>query len=69
MTEKTFWTTREAANYLGLSTVAMLGKAKILEAVLTRGGYRWPIEKVKAYGQWVAGKAMNDPTRNSGFDG
>lgn len=69
MTEKMHWTTREAANYLGLSTVAMLSKVELLGAIATGRGYRWSIEKVKEYAQWVAGKALNDPTRNRDFDG
>lgn len=63
MTETGTWSTREAAHYLDISTVAMLRKAKMLGAVLVGRGYRWPIERVKEYARAVAGKALNDPTR------
>ena len=61
---KQYWTTREAANYLGLSTVAMLSKVGLLDAHRVGRGYRWPVEQVKGYARAVAGKALNDPTRN-----
>ena len=59
------WTTREAARYLDISTVALLRKVKLLGAVKVAGGYQWPIERVKAYEHAVAGKALSDPTRGS----
>lgn len=63
MTENGTWSTREAAHYLNISTVAMLRKAELLGATIVGRGYRWPIERVKEYGRAVAGKALNDPTR------
>ena len=57
------WTTREAAHYLDISTVAMLRKAELLGAIKVGRGYQWPIERVKEYGRAVAGKSLNDPTR------
>jgi hypothetical protein len=58
------WTTRQAARYLDLSTVAMLAKVELLGAVKHSAGYAWPVEAVKQYALDVAGKSLNDPTRN-----
>jgi len=60
--EKT-WSTREAAQYLGISTQAMLGKVDELEAVMVGRGYRWSIDRVQEYARTIAGKSLNDPTR------
>jgi len=65
---KETWSTRQAANYLGLSTVAMLSKVDFLGAARGPRGYRWPADKVREYERLVAGKALNDPTRNRVFD-
>ena len=62
MTDK-MWSTREAARFLDISTVAMLRKAELLGAVRVGRGYQWPVEKVRAYARAVAGKSLNDPTR------
>ena len=64
MTDKTYWTTREAARFLDLSTVAMLSKVDLLGAVKQPRGYAWPVVRVQEYARSVAGKALNDPTRN-----
>jgi len=63
------WTTREAARYLDISTVALLRKVELLGASKVGIGYRWPIERVKAYERAVAGKALSDPTRGSELEG
>jgi hypothetical protein len=63
MSENGTWSTREAAYYLGLSNVAVLSKKDILGGKLVGRGYRWPIEKVKAYAEAVKGKSLRDPTR------
>jgi len=57
-------TTRQAARYLDLSTVALLRKATLLGAERDgRGWYLWPKDKLREYRQAVVGKSMNDPTR------
>jgi len=57
-------TTREAARFLDLSTVALLRKADLLGAEKdARGWYLWPKDKLCEYKEAVAGKALNDPTR------
>ena len=63
MTDNGMWSTREAARYLNISTVAMLRKADLLGAVKVGKGYQWPIERVKEYARAVAGKSLTDPTR------
>ena len=63
MTDNGTWSTREAARYLDLSTVALLRKAALLGAVRVGRGYQWPIERVKEYARSVVGKSLNDPTR------
>jgi len=56
--------TREAAHYLGLSTVALLSKKNLLDAKRdARGWLWWPVDRLDAYGAAVAGKSLNDPTR------
>ena len=63
MKKNNTWSTREAAHYLDISTVAMLRKVKLLGAEKVGRGYQWPIDRVQAYGRAVAGKSLNDPTR------
>ena len=65
---KETWSTRQAAHYLGLSTVAMLSKVDLLGATKGPRGYRWPAGKVREHQRLVAGKAQNDPTRNRVFE-
>ena len=56
--------TRQAARFLDLSTVALLRKTTLLGAEKdAQGWYHWPIEKLREYKDAVAGKALNDPTR------
>ena len=64
MENETTWTTRQAAQYLNLSTVAMLAKVELLRPRKTGAGYLWPVVAVKQYARDVAGKSLNDPTRN-----
>ena len=69
MADRELWTTRQAARYLELSTVAMLSKVELLGAVKTGRGYAWPADQVREYGKRIAGLALNDPTRNRVFEG
>lgn len=58
------WSTREAARFLDISTVALLRKTDKLGAYKdSRGWYHWPVERVKAYARAVSDKALTDPTR------
>lgn len=59
-----YMTTREAARLLDISNVALLRKAALLGAKKDgRGWYRWPADRIKAYKNATAGKALTDPTR------
>lgn len=59
-----YLSTRQAAHFLNISTVALLRKATLLGAHKDRRGwYRWPSDRVKAYRAATAGKALTDPTR------
>lgn len=69
MSKADTWTTREAARYLDISTVALLRKVDLLGAYKEGRGYQWPIENVQAYAQAVAGKSLNDPTRGDELEG
>jgi len=62
--DKNSLSTREAAYVVGISTVAMVRKAKMLGAEQDEtGAYRWPADAVHKYAASVEGKATNDPTR------
>lgn len=63
-----WWTTRQAAAYLNLSTVAMVHKKELLGAVHSDNGYLWSPDKVREYARSVAGKSLNDPNRNRAFE-
>lgn len=58
-----YFTTREAARFLDISTVALLRKVDLLSAIREDKGYKWPITKIKEYKKATAGKALTDPTR------
>ena len=61
---KDYWTTRQAAAFLGISTEAMRRKAQLLRAERNSKGYLlWPPENVRRFADVVAGKSLYDPTR------